>query len=85
LAVSRILLALPGVAAVFVIIGLAALVFGLANLLARRPESLRSVLLGVLVVGGLVLIVAGIVAEVVGPNDEEGLGGTVPALVVEPS
>jgi hypothetical protein len=85
LAVSRILLALGGVAAVFVIIGLAALVFGLANLLARRPESLRSVLLGVLVVGGLVLIVAGIVAEVVGPSDEEGRAGTVPVSVVEPS
>jgi FtsH-binding integral membrane protein len=85
LAASRVLLAVPKLGAVFVIIGLAALVFGLANLLSRRPESLRSVLLGVLIVGGLVLIVAGIVAEVVGPRDEEGLAADVPAVVAEQS
>jgi hypothetical protein len=85
LAVSRVLLAVPKVGAVFVIIGLAALIFGLANLLSRRAESLRSVLLWVLIVGGLVLIVAGVVAEVVGPRDEAGLGGTVAAALVEQS
>lgn len=82
LAVSRILLALPGWAAILVIIGLAAVVFALANLLARNPQMLGSVLVAVVIVGGAILVIAGIVAGVAGP-DEEGLSGTVVVELVD--
>ncbi len=70
-AMSRVLLAVSEVGAVFVIIIVAVVVFGLANLLARRPELTRSVLVTVLVVGGVVLIGSGIAAGIAGQRDIE--------------
>jgi len=76
LAVSRILLAISGNAAAYLIIVLAAVVFGLANLLASRPELKRPVIITVLVVGALALIGGGIAAGIAGPKAKasEGLG-----------
>lgn len=74
LAVSRILLAFSGNAAAYVIIALAAVVFGLANLLAARPELKRPVIITVLVVGALALIGGGIAAGVAGPHEKSAAG-----------
>lgn len=57
---SRILLALPSIGAVFVIIATAAAVFVVAILLAGRPHMRRSVLIAAAVAGGLVLLLGGI-------------------------
>jgi len=74
LSVSRILLAIPIAAATYVIIVLAVIVFVLAIVLANRPELKRSVLVGVLVGGGLLLIIGGIIGGIVGGSghSEEG-------------
>jgi hypothetical protein len=70
-AISRVLLAVPKNGAVFVIIIVAAVVFGLANLLARRPELSRTVVIWVLVVGGVILIGSGIAAGISGEREIE--------------
>ena len=70
-AVSRVLLAVPKSSAVFIIIGLAAVVFGLANLLARRPNLTGRVLGIVVLVGLLVIIGAGIAGGIAGTRDIE--------------
>lgn len=75
LAVSRVLLAIPKSAAVYVIIGLAAVIFGVANLLARRPDLKGRVLGIVVLVGLLVLIGAGIAGGVAGTRDIEEHSG----------
>jgi hypothetical protein len=70
-AVSRLLLAVPKSAAVYVIIGLAAVVFGLANLLAKRPD-LRGRVVGIAaIVGVLVIIGAGIAGGIAGEREIE--------------
>jgi hypothetical protein len=74
-AVSRLLLAVPKSAAVYVIIGLAAVVFGLANLLARRPDLKGRVVGIVALVGLLVIIGAGIGGAISGARDFEEHGG----------
>ena len=56
LSISRLLLAIPSSAATYVIIVLAVVVFAWTFLLASRPHLKRSVVLGVILVGGLVLI-----------------------------
>lgn len=70
-AVSRVLLAVPKTGAVFVIIVVAAVVFGLANLLSRRPELSRTVVIWVLVAAGVILIGSGIAAGIAGPREIE--------------
>lgn len=73
-AISRVLLAVPKSAAVYVIIGLAIVVFGVANLLARRPD-LRGRVLGVVVLVGLLVIVgAGIASGIAGTREIEKHG-----------
>lgn len=73
LCISQILLAIPVAAATYVIIVLAVVVFVAALVLANRPQLKRSVLVGVLVLGGLLLILGGIVGGIVGsPEHSEG-------------
>ncbi len=78
LCVSRLLLALPQAASVYVIIAAAVVVFGLAFVLAGRPELKRSMVIAVLLVGGVVIIGAGIAGGVAGEQhegeEEHGLG-----------
>lgn len=71
---SRILLALPSVGAVFVIIATAAAVFVVAILLSGRPDLKRTVLIAALIAGGLVLVLAGIAGGIAGNygSDHEG-------------
>jgi len=87
LCVSRLLLALPQSAAVYVIILAAIIVFVLAFMLSSRPELKRPVVVAVLLVGGVVIIAAGIVGAVAGEQhtSEEGagLGGPRAAVVVD--
>ena len=68
---SRILLAVSKVGAVFFIIILATTVFVVAILLASRPEMKRSVIVGALLVFGLLIIAGGIWGGVAGPREEE--------------
>jgi len=84
---SRILLAVSKVGAVFVIIGVAVIVFGVAILLASRPELKRSVLVGALLAGGVLLLVGGIAGGIVGPSErkkhsESGEEGAPAAVTV---
>jgi hypothetical protein len=85
LCVSRLLLAIPQSVAVYVIIGVAIVVFLLAFVLASRPELKRSVVVAVLLVGGLVVIGAGIAGGVAGEQShhEEGLGASRAAVVID--
>jgi hypothetical protein len=68
---SRILLAVSKLGAVFVIIGVAVVVFGVAVLLASRPQLKRSLLVGALLVGAVLLLVGGIVGGIAGPGERE--------------
>lgn len=70
-AISRVLLAVPQSAAVYIIIVLAAVIFGVANLLASRPELKGRVLGAVVFVSILVIIAAGIAGGVAGTRDIE--------------
>jgi hypothetical protein len=86
LCVSRLLLALPQTAAVYVIIVAAVVVFGLAFVLASRPELKRSLVIAVLLVGGVVIIGAGIAGGVAGEQhvgEEEHGAAVSPAAVVD--
>ncbi|UDY34076.1 hypothetical protein [Dermatobacter hominis] len=86
LCVSRLLLALPQEASVYVIIVAAVVVFGLAFVLAGRPELKRSLVVAVLLVGGVVLIGAGIAGGVAGEQhvgEEEHGAAANPAVVVD--
>lgn len=74
LCVSRILLAISKVGATFLIIGLAIVVFAIAVALAKAPKIRRSVVVGVVVVGGLALLGAGIAGGIAGPRDFEHHG-----------
>jgi len=71
LSMSQILLAVPKVGAVFVVIGLAIAVFVGAIVLANRPELKRSVLVGALLLGGVVIIGGGIAAGIAGQRESE--------------
>lgn len=70
-AISRVLLAVPKSAAVYVIIGLAVLIFGVANLLAHYPELKGRVLGAVVFVSILVILAAGVAAGMAGTRDIE--------------
>lgn len=76
---SRILLALPSIGAVFVIIATAAAAFVVAILLSGRPDLRRTVLIAALVAGGLVLVIAGIAGGIAG--NYHGDEGGAPAAV----
>jgi len=83
LSVAMILLAIPVAAATYVIIVLAVVVFVLAIFLANRPELKRSVLVGVLVGGGLLLILGGIIGGILGsPGHSEEDRADSPSAVV---
>jgi hypothetical protein len=75
LAISRVLLAISKQEAVWLIIIVAAIVFGTAYLLSTRPELTRTVVLALVLLAGLVVIGAGIVAGIAGPREIEPHGG----------
>ena len=85
---SRILLAVSKLGAALVIIGVAVVVFGVAILLASRPQLKRSVLVGALLTGGVLLLAGGIAGGLAGPSDrkhhegksEEGHAVIAPAV-----
>ena len=88
-AVSRLLLAIPKSAAVYVVIGIAVVIFAVANLLATRPE-LKGRVLGIVVfVSLLVIIAGGIAGGIAGTRDIEehhgegalATSGGLPAVV----
>jgi hypothetical protein len=87
LSVSRLLLAIPVGAATFVIIIAAVAFFVIALTLANRPQLTRSMVLGVLLVGGLVVIGAGIGGAIAGEKKqhggEEGLGRAAVVVPVD--
>jgi uncharacterized protein involved in response to NO len=71
LAVSRILLAIPKVSG-YVLFGLVpALFLAFGALLVLRPAVSRSVITGVMVVGGIAILVGGAVAAIVGPREHK--------------
>ncbi len=72
---SRILLAVPKVGAVFFIIIIATLVFVVSIVLANRPHLKRSVLVGVVLLFGLLIIAGGIIGGIAGPRETEGHSG----------
>lgn len=83
--VSRVLLAVPKIGAVFFIIIFATFIFMIAILLASRPDLKRTVVVASVVVFGILIILGGIIGGVVGQrapehHDEESLAAT---LVVE--
>lgn len=72
LAVSRILLAIPKVSG-YVLFGLVpALFLAFGALLVLRPAVSRSVITGVMVIGGIAILVGGAVAAIVGPREHHG-------------
>lgn len=80
---SRILLAVSKVGAVFFIIILATLVFVVAILLAQRPELKRSVMVTVLLVGGLAIIGGGIAGGIAGPRESGEEGHEASSLLLD--
>lgn len=68
---SRILLAVSKVGAVFVIIILATVIFVVAIVLANRPHLKRSMMVGALLLFGVLIIGGGIVGGVAGPREAE--------------
>jgi len=84
LCISRLLLAIPQETAVFMIIMAAIIVFVMAFILASRPELTRTVVVSVLLVGGVVIIAAGIAGGVAGEQTGEEHGaGIAPTVVVD--
>src|SRR5690606_9428547 len=84
LCISRLLLAIPQEVAVYMIIMSAIIVFVMAFILASRPELTRTVVVSVLLVGGVVIIAAGIAGGVAGEQTGEEHGaGAAPAVVVD--
>lgn len=71
---SRILLAVSKLGAVFVIIVLAAVVFGVAILLANRPQLKRSAMVAALLALGVLLLAGGIAGGVAGQREAEQHG-----------
>lgn len=83
--VSRILLAVSQLGATFFIIIVASLVFVVAIVLANRPHLKRSVLVAVLLIGGLALIGGGIAGGIAGPRESEEGAGEGAAAQLAPS
>ena len=81
--VSRILLAVSKVGATVAIILIAVVIFGTAFLLASRPHLKRSVLVGVLIAFGILIIGGGIAGGVAGPHPTKEEGGKEKAAAVE--
>ncbi len=69
IAISKVLLAIPRSATIYVIIALAAVVFGVANLLARRPKLTGKVLGVVVFLSIVAIIAAGIAGGIAGTRD----------------
>lgn len=85
-AISRMLLALPQSSAVWVIIIFAVAVFGVALLLASRPDLKRPVVIAVLLAGGIVMIAAGIAGGIAGQSSgggENGMGLGPSTVVID--
>jgi hypothetical protein len=82
---SRILLAVSKVGAVFVIIILATAIFVVAIVLANRPQLKRSMLVGALLVFGVLIIGGGIVGGVAGPRESEHHGDEEHSLPLAPT
>ena len=82
---SRILLAVSKVGAVFVIIILATVIFVVAILLANRPHLKRSMMVGALLLFGVLIIGGGIVGGVAGPREAEHPEDQEKSLEVDPT
>jgi hypothetical protein len=82
---SRILLAVSKVGAVFVIIILATVIFVVAILLANRPHLKRSMMVGALLLFGVLIIGGGIVGGVAGPREAEHPDDEEKSLEVDPT
>ncbi len=81
---SRVFLAVSKLGAVWVALALAALFFGVAIILNSRPQIRRSLVVGVLVLGAVVVLAVGVAGAVTGPRDFEHHGaqeGAVPAVL----
>lgn len=68
---SRVFLALPQLGATIGAIVMATLVFGTAAVVATRPKISRSVVSGILLVGGLAVVAGGVIGAAVGERDIE--------------
>lgn len=68
---SRVLLAVPSIAAVLIIILTASIIFGVSVLMAYTPRLKRSVLVGALIIFGVALLAGGIAGGVAGARDIE--------------
>ena len=82
---SRILLAVSKVGAVFVIIILATVIFVVAIVLANRPHLKRSMMVGALLLFGVLIIGGGIVGGVAGPREAEHPDDEEKSLEVDPT
>ena len=71
-AVSRILLAIPKTGSYLVFGLVPALFLAFGALLVLKPDTRRSLITGVLVIGGLLIFGAGIVSAIAGPREHEG-------------
>ncbi|CAB4547385.1 unannotated protein [freshwater metagenome] len=71
---SRILLAVSKTGAAIVIILVAVIVFGVAVFLSSRPHLKRSVLVGALLIGAVLLLAGGIAGGISGPRESEHSG-----------
>ena len=71
LLVSRILLAVSKLGSVYVAIGAAALILLVAALIATRETLSRNAIVTAIVIGGALLLIAGIISAAVGPRDIE--------------
>jgi len=86
LLVSRVLLAVSKLGSVYVAIGVAALILLIAALIATRETISRNAIVTALVIGGALLLIAGIISAAVGTRDieehhEEHSEEAAPALV----
>ncbi len=78
---SRILLAISKLGAVFMIIFVASAIFAVAVVLANRPDLKRSMMVGALLVGGVLIIGGGIAGGLVGPRDSDHHEESLTAVV----
>jgi len=74
LAVSRILLALPKNGSYLVFGIVPAIIFGLGILVVTKPKLSKSVIAGMLLVGGFAVLAGGVVAAIAGEREHEGEG-----------
>lgn len=81
---SRIFLAVSKLGAVWVALALAALFLGVAVILSSRPQIRRSLVIGVLVMGAVVVLAVGIAGALTGPREFEHHAtteGAMPAVL----